>query len=42
MSEEKLTPKEAAIKAMQEVSGPVVAVALVLSSVFCRLPFLAV
>ena len=34
MSEEGLSPKEAAIKAMEEVSGPVVAVALVLSSVF--------
>ena len=34
MSEEGLSPKEAAVKAMQEVSGPVVAVALVLSSVF--------
>lgn len=40
MSEEKLTPKEAAIKAMQEVSGPVVAVALVLSSVFLPIAFL--
>lgn len=29
-----LPPKEAALKAMQEVSGPVVAIALVLSSVF--------
>lgn len=40
MSEERLSPKEAAIKAMQEVSGPVVAVALVLSSVFLPIAFL--
>lgn len=40
MSEEKLSPKEAAIKAMQEVSGPVVAVALVLSAVFLPIAFL--
>ena len=40
MSEEKLSPKEAAIKAMQEVTGPVVAVALVLSSVFLPIAFL--
>ncbi len=40
MSEEKLSPREAAIKAMQEVSGPVVAVALVLSSVFLPIAFL--
>ncbi|MBS4773764.1 MAG: multidrug efflux RND transporter permease subunit [Proteobacteria bacterium] len=40
MSEEKLSPKDAAIKAMQEVSGPVVAVALVLSSVFLPIGFL--
>lgn len=40
MSEEHLTAKEAAVKAMQEVSGPVVAVALVLSSVFLPIAFL--
>lgn len=40
MSEEKLSPREAAIKAMMEVSGPVVAVALVLSSVFLPIAFL--
>lgn len=40
MSVEKLSPKEAAIKAMQEVSGPVIAVALVLSSVFLPIAFL--
>ena len=40
MSEEHLTPKEAAFKAMREVSGPVVAVALVLSSVFLPIAFL--
>lgn len=40
MSEEHITAKEAAVKAMQEVSGPVVAVALVLSSVFLPIAFL--
>ncbi len=40
MTEEKLSPREAAIKAMKEVSGPVVAVALVLSSVFLPIAFL--
>lgn len=40
MSEEKLSPKDAAIKAMKEVSGPVVAVALVLSAVFLPIAFL--
>lgn len=40
MDEEGLSPKEAAIKAMQEVSGPVVAVALVLSAVFLPIAFL--
>ena len=40
MKEEGLSPKEAAIKAMKEVSGPVVAVALVLSSVFLPIAFL--
>ena len=40
MSVEKLSPREAAIKAMMEVSGPVVAVALVLSSVFLPIAFL--
>ena len=40
MHDEKLSPKEAAIKAMQEVSGPVVAVALVLSAVFLPIAFL--
>lgn len=40
MTVEKLSPREAAIKAMMEVSGPVVAVALVLSSVFLPIAFL--
>ena len=40
MTEEKLSPKDAALKAMKEVSGPVVAVALVLSSVFLPIAFL--
>lgn len=40
MSEEKISPKDAAVKAMKEVSGPVVAVALVLSSVFLPIGFL--
>src|SRR5690242_21812625 len=32
--EEGLSPRDAALKAMDEVSGPVVAIALILSSVF--------
>ena len=40
MDEEGLSPKEAAIKSMEEVSGPVVAVALVLASVFIPIAFL--
>ena len=40
MQEKGLSPKEAAIEAMREVSGPVVAVALVLSSVFLPIAFL--
>ncbi len=40
MEEKKLSPREAAIQAMMEVSGPVVAVALVLSSVFLPIAFL--
>jgi HAE1 family hydrophobic/amphiphilic exporter-1 len=35
-----LSPKEATIKAMEEVSGPVVAIALVLSGVFIPVAFL--
>ncbi|MCC6261993.1 MAG: multidrug efflux RND transporter permease subunit [Bryobacterales bacterium] len=37
--EEGLTPKEAALKAMQEISGPVVGIALVLSAVFVPTAF---
>ena len=40
MTEENLSAKEASIKAMQEVQGPVIAVALVLSSVFLPIAFL--
>ncbi|MGH8599617.1 MAG: efflux RND transporter permease subunit, partial [Burkholderiales bacterium] len=40
MAEEKLSPKDAAIKAMTEVSGPVVAIVLVLCSVFIPVAFL--
>ena len=40
MKDEKLSAKNAALKAMREVSGPVVAVALVLSSVFLPIAFL--
>ncbi|MDP5211678.1 multidrug efflux RND transporter permease subunit [Pseudoalteromonas tunicata] len=40
MHEEKLSPRDAAIKAMQEVSGPVVAIVLVLCSVFVPIAFL--
>ena len=35
--EEGLTPKDAAIKAMGELTGPVLGITLVLTSVFCRL-----
>lgn len=38
---EGLTPKEAAIKAMEEVTGPVIGVALVLSAVFIPCAFIS-
>lgn len=38
--DEGLTPKEAAFKAMEEVTGPVIAIVLVLSSVFIPIAFL--
>jgi HAE1 family hydrophobic/amphiphilic exporter-1 len=38
--EEGLTPKEAALKAMEEISGPVVGIALVLSAVFITTAFI--
>jgi HAE1 family hydrophobic/amphiphilic exporter-1 len=38
--EEGLTPKEAALKAMEEISGPVVGIALVLSAVFIPTAFI--
>ncbi len=40
MHEENLSPKDATIKAMQEVSGPVVAIVLVLCSVFVPVAFM--
>ncbi|MCH2161920.1 MAG: multidrug efflux RND transporter permease subunit [Phycisphaerales bacterium] len=40
LDEERLSPKEAAIKAMKEVSGPVVATTLVLLAVFVPAAFL--
>ncbi|MFC0117351.1 efflux RND transporter permease subunit [Pseudoalteromonas xiamenensis] len=40
MHEQHLSPRDAAIKAMQEVSGPVVAIVLVLCSVFVPIAFL--
>jgi multidrug efflux pump len=40
MSSEGLGPREAAIKAMQEVSGPIVAIVLVLCAVFVPVSFL--
>jgi multidrug efflux pump len=40
MSEEKLGPREASIRAMQEVSGPVVAIVLVLCAVFVPVAFM--
>ena len=38
--EEGLTPKDAALKAMQELSGPVIGIALVLSAVFVPTAFI--
>src|SRR6202012_2771790 len=38
--EKGLSPKEAALKAMREVSGPVVAIALILSAVFVPTVFI--
>jgi len=38
--EEGMTPKEAALKAMEEISGPVVGIALVLSAVFIPTAFI--
>lgn len=40
IDEDHMTPKDAARKAMSEVSGPVIAVALVLSSVFVPVAFM--
>ena len=39
--EEGLKPREAALKAMQEVSGPIIAIALVLIAVFVPLAFIS-
>jgi len=38
--EEGLTPKDAALRAMEEISGPVVGIALVLSAVFIPTAFI--
>ncbi|EHM01739.1 putative multidrug efflux pump BpeF [Acetobacteraceae bacterium AT-5844] len=40
MSEEQLPPRQAAIKAMEEVTGPVIAIVLVLCAVFIPVGFL--
>jgi len=40
MEEDRLPPREATIKAMQQVTGPVIAIVLVLSSVFLPVAFL--
>src|SRR6185436_15141097 len=40
MHEEKLAPREAAIKAMGEVTSPIVAIVLVLCAVFVPIAFL--
>src|SRR3546814_2497842 len=40
MTTEKLPPKRAAIQAMEEVAGPVIAIVLVLSAVFIPVGFL--
>jgi hydrophobic/amphiphilic exporter-1 (mainly G- bacteria), HAE1 family len=39
--EEGMTPREATLQAMREVSGPVVAIALILSSVFVPMAFMS-
>ena len=39
MDHEKLTPKEATIKAMKDISGPVIAIALILTAVFVPVGF---
>jgi hydrophobic/amphiphilic exporter-1 (mainly G- bacteria), HAE1 family len=38
--EERMAPKEAALKAMQEISGPVIGIALVLSAMFAPTAFI--
>ena len=38
--EEGMAPKDAALKAMEEISGPVIAIALVLSAVFVPTVFI--
>jgi HAE1 family hydrophobic/amphiphilic exporter-1 len=40
MDTEKLSPKDATIKAMKEISGPVVAIALILAAVFIPVGFI--
>jgi hydrophobe/amphiphile efflux-1 (HAE1) family protein len=40
MTQEKLPPREAAVKAMEEVSGPIVAIVLTLCAVFIPVSFL--
>ena len=40
MREEKLAPREAAVKAMREVTGPIIAIVLVLCAVFVPVAFL--
>ncbi|HBG31263.1 MAG TPA: hypothetical protein DDW98_11645, partial [Gammaproteobacteria bacterium] len=40
MSQEGLSPREASFKAMEEVTGPVIAIVLVLSAVFIPVAFL--
>jgi multidrug efflux pump len=40
MSEQRLPPRQAAIKAMEEVTGPVIAIVLVLAAVFIPVGFL--
>ena len=39
-NEVRMTPRDAAHKAMQEVSGPIIAISLVLASVFIPLAFI--
>jgi multidrug efflux pump subunit AcrB len=40
MDKEKLSPREATVKAMKDISGPVIAIALILAAVFVPVAFI--